>query len=286
MALYELLMEKLDGREYSNYFTCCCIFHQESNPSMFVYEESDNKNYEFRCASCGKHGSLVYLDKYLGSHHRQSLTQSQIRKPTVLPRWRNWEQKYGDLEGIAKFAHQNVYKHMEFFKRRKIDEFIEKGYFGWLDGWNVLPVFSRYDKRIVDIVVRAGKHKPGTRYVVAPISSPDGHGLYSPDWERVNNSTTVYVVYGMVDSWAFESLQLPCVTGISGQSLSHELLKPLNKKFIIIPDLNEERSAYNLVNRIGWRAKIRLLNFEDGCKDPDDLRRTFGNEYLLNMLGA
>jgi len=287
MTLYDSLQNKFESIHiYSGYFSTECIFHNDSNPSMFVYEESDNKNYEFRCASCGKHGSLSYLDKVLGSHTTHALTQSHSRKPTVLPRWRKWENAYGDLEGIAKFAHENLKGHEEFFKRRKIDEFIEKGYFGWIDGWNLLPVFESTGKRIVDIVARAGKHKPGTRYAVSPLVSDGTHTLYCPNWKRVGDATTIYIVYGIVDAWTMESIELPCVTGISGKSLSAELLKPLNKKYIIIPDDGEEREAYNLANKLGWRCSTKILSYPDGTKDCDEIRMKFGNEYLLNMLGA
>lgn len=289
MALYDSLQNRLDNvHVYGHYFSANCPFHDDSSPSFFVYEESDNKSMEYQCRACGVHGSLVYLDKYLGSHTRRTLTQSQS-KPTVLPRWRKWEQEYGDLEGIAQHAHDNLLRnkgYQSYFKKRGIDEYITEGYFGYLDGWYCFPVYS-YDHKLLDLVVRGSdKHKGSTRYVVAPVVT-DGCGfLYCPKWVEVLNAQTIYVVYGIIDAWSLHALGLPVVTGITGKSLSADLLKPLGKRYIIVPDAGEEREAYNLANKLGWRAKVQKLDYEEGTKDPDDLRRKFGNQYLLNLLGA
>lgn len=283
MSLYDSLQDKLESTHvYSGYFSALCPFHNDSSPSFFVYEESDKKSMEYRCASCGAHGTLAYLDRYLGYHHRRTLTQSQS-KPTVLPRWRRWEQEYGGLDGIVQYAHENLMRHKQFqnyFERRKINGFIEQGSFGYLDGWATFPVYS-YQHSISTIVVRA-INKGSTRYVI------NGHGdaLYCPNWDRLSNEKIVYVCFGIIDSWAFESIGKACVTGITGKSLSADQLKPLGKRFIIVPDLDEEREAYWLSNKLGWRAKVQLLKYEENTKDPDDIRRIYGNEKLLQLLGA
>ena len=280
MSLYDSLQEKLDGRPYSNYFVCLCPFHKESRPSFFVYEDG-----RFFCKSCNKSGTVEYLDKFLGSHFR--LTQSQKSKPQLLPRWRQWEQAFGNIEGIANHAHKSLLKFPQFqsyFKKRMIDEYIEQGKFGYISGWNLFPIFAP-DGRIVDIVVRAGKTKGDARYVLRPDNGRDTPYLYSPSWDRVKQSDTIIVCFGIIDAWAFESIGLACLTGSTGKSLSHESLKPLNKKFIIIPDLNEERDAHILANKLGWRATVKVLKY-DGCKDPDGVRVKYGNQHLLQLIGA
>jgi len=281
MSLYDALQEKLEGRLYSNYFACLCPFHDDSNPSCFVYEDG-----RFRCASCGKSGTHQYLDKVIGSHLR--LTRSQVGKSQVLPRWRDWEKQYGDIEGIAHHAHKALLKFPQFqsyFRKRKIDEYIEKGKFGYLSGWNLFPIFAP-DGRVIDIVVRAGKSKGDTRYVLRPDSGRDTPYLYSPSWDRIKQSSVVYVVYGIIDAWTMESLGLACVTGTAGKSLPAESLKPLNKRFIIIPDSGEERESRLLANSLGWRCKAQKISYPDGTKDVDEIRMKFGNQYLLQLIGA
>ena len=281
MSLYENLLEKLDGRQYSNYFSCYCVFDQHASPALLCYDDG-----MFVCLSCGKKGSLEYLAKKL-SISSHSLTRSHsTSSPVVLPQWRKWEQEYGDLEGIAKFAHKSLKAFPQFqnyFKQRKIDEFINMGRFGYLDGWYVMPVIDK-KHNITDIIVRASKHKGSSRYVL--IGGGGNTSLYCPNWDRVTASEVIYICYGVVDSWAFEALGLPCITGCTGKSLSAELLQPLGKRFIIVPDDGEETEAHKLANKLGWRGSVKTLRYEDDTKDPDSVRITFGNEYLKNLLGA
>ncbi len=258
-----------------------CLWHgADHNPSLMVHEDG------FHCKTCGKRGSLAYLDRTVGSHFQ--LTRRQVSKPQLLPRWRSWEEKYGTIEGIASAAHKSLKTFPQFqkyYKVRKIDEFIEQGNFGYLAGWYTFPVYSP-EHHIVDIVVRAGKHKNDARYVLRPDRDRVGTFLYSPSWDRVQQAEVIYVVYGIIDSWAMEALGLPCVTGTTGKSLSADQLKPLGKKFIIVPDDGEEREAYLLENKLGWRAEVKKLKYDDDCKDPDNVRVKFGNQYLLQLLGA
>lgn len=288
MSLYDSIQNKLENvHNYSGYFYSLCPFHDDSSPSFAVYEESYKKSMEYQCKSCGAHGSLAYLDKFLGSHHRQTLTRSQSSKPTVLPRWKKWDQEYGNLEGIAKHAHETLKRYPQYqnyFKRRKIDDYISDGYFGYLDGWLLFPVHDS-GGQIHEIVVRSGGRKGNTRYAVSPVVGNGVH-LYCPSWKKVLDAQTVYVVYGIIDSWSIHALGLPVITGLTGKSLSAEQLKPLGKRFVIVPDAEEEREARMLANKLGWRARVKEIDFPENTKDCDDIRRTYGNRHLLNLLGA
>src|SRR5690349_21285274 len=103
--LYESLLERLEGHPYNNYFACVCPFHDDHNPSMFVWEDG-----WFKCSACGKRGSHSFLDKHIGSHFHPA---SPI-KSVVLPTWRKWESEYGSLEGIAEAAHKSLKRHPAF----------------------------------------------------------------------------------------------------------------------------------------------------------------------------
>lgn len=289
VSIYDSLQAKLENIHiYSGYFSSLCPFHDDSSPSFFVYEESEKKSMEYQCRACGAHGSLAYLDRYLGTHIRRGLTQSQL-KPVVLPRWKQWERDYGNLEGIVQYAHENLLRHTNYrkwFERRQIDEFIEQGRLGYISGWAIFPVFHS-DLRIADIAVRAVSGKGDIRYSVSALVDHSSlRPLYIPNWERVNLSKTIYVVYGIVDAIALELAGLPAVTGITGKSLSADLLKPLNKRYIIVPDDGEEREAHQLANKLGWRARVQRIKYPENTKDADDIRIKFGNQYLLNALGA
>lgn len=278
MSLYEDLMDKLDGREYGHYFACLCVFHDDSSPSMFVYQDGT-----FRCAACRKSGSHAFLAKKLSM--QVSMTRSQPSR--ILPQWRKWETQYGDLEGIARAAHESLKRDpKKWFKERKLDEHIKVGRFGYLDGWCTFPVVDS-ELQLVDIVVRAIKGKGDTRYVVHPVDAPiPSRPLYVPNWTQVKNARTVYVVFGMIDAWALESLGLPVVTGITGKAVPVDRLRELNKRFIFLPDRGEENDAHKIANAFGMGARVKSLRYPDELKDPDEIRRKFGNTYLLNLIGA
>lgn len=279
MSLYESLQERLDNKPYSNYFSTWCPFDEHQSQALLVYDDG-----RFWCLSCHKSGTIEYLDRFIGSHYR--LTQRQSTKFQLLPKWRAWEREYGDVEGIANHAHKSLLKFPQFqsyFKKRKIDEYISQGKFGYISGWNLFPIFTP-DGRIVDIVVRAGKTKGDARYVLRPDSGRDTPYLYCPSWDRVRNSDTIIVCFGVVDSWAFESLGLACITGTTGKSISAESLKSINKRFVIVPDQGEERDAHILSNKLGWRSKVMSLCYPENTKDPDEIRILYGNSVLRDMI--
>lgn len=278
MNLYDSLLERMNGRQYSNYFAVCCPFHDDHNPSMFVYEDGAF------CRACNHTWSLVQVDRKIGSHFRPSRNDTVSN---ILPQWKTWEKKYGDLQGIAESAHKTLKQFTQFqsyYKKRKCEKFIDQGVLGFIMGWATIPVLDR-DGRIIDIVVRATKGKGDTRYVVKP-DEKRVRPLYCPNWKRVESSDTVYVVYGIFDAISLELLNLPVVTGITGKSLSAELLSTLRKRFIIVPDLGEERDAHRLANQLGWRGRVKELSYPDEIKDPSGVREQYGNEYLLNLIGV
>lgn len=275
MSLYTSLQERLNGHIYNGYFACLCPFHDDHSPSFFVREDG---SWYCKSNSCHSHGkTLEQLERKLGGHD----VKVQKGKSQVLPRWREWENKYGDLEGIADFAHRHA-EHW-YFKERKIDEFFELGYFGSLDNWVLFPVFDIKHK-IQNIVVRHTKKKD-VRYAIKH-TEENKPLLYCPNWRRVQESDTIFIPFGIIDSWAFEACNLASVTGITGKSLSAELLAPLNREIVFIPDYGEEKEAHQLANRLGWKAHVKRLKYEDNEKDPDQVRRFHGNEYLLSLIGA
>lgn len=278
--LYNSLLERLEGRPYGHYFAAWCVWDKHSTPAMLVFNDGMVK-----CLSCNKIWSHEQLNKKIGGHFVPQKNNSVSFR--LLPKWRKWEEKYESLEGIVEYAHNSLKKHKQFqtyFKERKIYEFMESGSLGYLDGWAVFPVYVRTGE-IVDLVARSISNHSDIRYVVHPSNgNHEFHPLYVPSWERLDKSDTVYVVYGLIDAISLHLAGLPVVTGVTGKSLSPELLKPLGKRLIIVPDDGEEKEAHLLANKLGWRAKVKKMTWPDKCKDTDDIRRLYGNEALLSAL--
>jgi DNA primase len=278
MNLYEKLHEKLGGRQYDGYFACNCPFHNDTHPSFFVWEDGGWYCKSNSCHARGK--SLEELDRRLGG---RSVKIAKVT-PQVLPKWQEWQSKWGDLEGIAKHAHEtciNRPNEMWYLKERKIDQFFKLGYFGMIDYWCLFPVFDAQHK-IVNIVVRHTKRKD-VKYAIKHVEDSRPL-LYCPNFDRIKNSEVVYVPFGIIDSWSFEAIGLASVTGITGKSLSAELLQTLGKQIILVPDEQEENEAHRIANKLGWRARVKRIAYPEGSKDPDELRKHLGNEYLLQAV--
>lgn len=278
---YTDFISRLDNaKQYNGYITADCPFQDwvSHQPPFFVNERGYN------CVSCGAHGSLEWLNKKLGGRYYKNKVRE--KRLIVLPKWKKWAEQYGSIQGIADFGHE-IFREFPgkrlFFKQRIIENFGHEGHFGWLDGWNLFPIFSP-DHHIIDIVVRGGDGTNGMRYVLRPDEEREHPYLYVPDWDMVKAADEIYVVYGIIDAWALYALDLPVVTGTTGKSLNAETLWPLRKKFIIIPDREEDHAARQLRNELGWRATVKELHYPVDCKDPDDIRRIYGNITLWNTI--
>jgi len=281
--LQQQLFEKLEGSHWMDnerYFSAYCPFDNHRKPALLVYDDGWN------CLSCQKSGSLKYLQNFLQRGTISFTRPSGSVKP-ILPKWRRWS-KYGDLSGIAYAAHRmaDQYEMRGYFKQRQIDQFFKVGYFGRLDGWYTFPVFNE-DKEIIDLVVRAGpgKKDAGAKYVISPQENGQQRSLYIPNWERVLKADVIYVVFGIITAWALEAIELPVVTGITGKALHPDLLEDFHKQIIVIPDYNEEEAGAKLVNGLGLRGRLKLLDYLDDTEDPDDIRVKYGNETLLQLIG-
>lgn len=294
--LYDDLLEQIAITRYDGYFMALCPFHEQrvghpdNRPSFMVHDDEEpNSPYAYKCKSCGAHGSLEYLAKWLGKNNFNPGAPGAEREYPVLPKWRKWIDKYGSIENIAEAAHGFYCRNEDlrsFFVSRGIDRFYMLGKFGWLDWWNLFPVHDQAGK-VTDIVVRGGEGKADTKYVL--LKKPEGRTtppVYVPDWDLFMQSDTVYVPYGIVDAWAFRALGLASLTGTTGKSLHPEQLYRYRKNWVLVPDAREEPEAWELKMQLGSCASVKELNYPYKTKDPDGIWRKFGAEALLRLLGA
>jgi len=237
----------------------------------------------FKCYGCGFQGPLERLEGWLSLAPLKP--KSYIQKPAVLPRWKNWINRYGDLDGIVRVAHKHALKSPGYFTRtRQIGDFMEMGMFGLLDGWALFPVFNN-NREVIDIVVRGIRN--GAKYVVMPHDEQIPRPLYIPNMDRTLKNDHLYVVFGIITAWALEAIGEPVVTGITGKSINPELLSGFRVPITIIPDWNEEKDALKLAGELGWRGSVKLIDWPDyECEDIDDVRRKYGNDKLRELIGV
>jgi hypothetical protein len=264
---------------HSHYYSALCPFHDDHSPSFFVYPDG------FRCSACGKWGTLDYLYGYLTKRD----TVSHYREPekSATPRWRTWLQKYGTWHDFAVEAYRKGKEFpvlMNYIKKQRgLADVIETAKIGWMDYWFVFPVFDRHGD-VVDITVRAAPTlQTDIRYSIRPREKGETTPLYA-DWKLVDEGKVVYVVFGILDRLTLTQLGVPAVTGISGKTISHELLKGIRKPMRIIPDYREEVDASRLVKQLGWRGKQVRVDWPEGCKDINDVYVRYGKDMTLSLI--
>lgn len=275
---YDTLMERMNGRPYTNYFMALCPFlhdgRLEQNPSLMVFED------HFYCKSCHRYGSLRVLEKATTGNYHPDTTRK------FLPQFKKWERQFEGVEDLALSAHKFLLRnpsYATYLKRRKMDKFIKPGLFGFIDGWITLPVRNRRGQ-IVDVVCRSTNSK-FTRYALMKVDKEQEPPLYSPNWEMVQEQAVAYVPFGMFDAWALYACELASITGTAGKDISSNALRETGKNYYkIIPDKGEEDSAYNLAGGLGWRGEVIRIDFPMGMKDVDEIYRNCGTIKLLQLL--
>lgn len=284
-ALQERLAEQLDMVSWhGHYFSCRCPFHEDSSPSMMVYEDY------FKCLSnCGAHGSLQSLEKRLNkgnstiSHHTPASSENFNSPP-----WRSWLKKYGSYEDAAEAAHETALAMpslVSYLKKRSIFEYLKQGKFGWIDNWLSFPVMDE-EGSIVDWTIRAMPTKKiAYRYAARPrLSRNERHHLYVPDWKALQKADTVYACFGIVDVWALYKAGFPSCTGLHGKGIDIKLFDDIRKRVVVIPDKHEEPEGVKLVKELGWRGKLLRLDYPEDCKDPSDVLTIHGVNKLQSLI--
>ena len=287
MSLYEDIIERLENVSvYDGYIYSSCPSpqHTDNSPSFCVWEDEDKPegSGRFRCSGCDFKGSHAYLYKFLtGSSAKISVSTKHKQK--FLPNWGRWEERFGTIEELVQYAHENVYRfpNMDWYiKKRKLESVYERCKLGYFSEWLFLPIFDPQGK-VVDVIVRDTKGR--SKYVIHP-NDEETPLLYVPSWKRVMESKTIFIVYGLIDALALEMCGLPAISGSTGKSLSSKRLIQLNKKYAIIPDKDEDGAARQLAKSLGNFTRIIRLPYEDEVKDPDSFRMKYGLDELKTQI--
>lgn len=268
----ESLSQKMSGvKWHGRYFSAQCPWHDDQHSSLMVYEDG------VFCMACRKRAPLGSLTAIL---YKRRHTRPPRFSETELAefRWSNAPPPEDLADGasdlLCKFREMGGY-----LVERGIESRIEPNRLGWWGGYFTFPVFDRDDifQRLVLRAAPQTESVSGIRYIVSP---GVGDCLYIPDPPLVNSAKKVFVVFGIIDALVLTSLRIPVVTGIHGQSLDPAILD-IQKTLVIVPDLGEDESAYQVASALGWRGKVMLLKYPEGTKDPADFVKLKQTRKLL-----
>ena len=110
--------------------------------------------------------------------------------------------------------------------------------------------------------------------------------LYVPVWKYWDEQPEVYVVFGVFDALSVAAAGLAVASPSSGKnSLNVSWLDDVKKPIVIVPDAGEEADAYRYAAQLGWRGRVKMIDYVNGEKDPNNVLVRRGKEGLRNALG-
>jgi hypothetical protein len=179
-----------------------------------------------------------------------------------------------DQEDFCAIAHDVLSRFLPtlgwYLERRQVIDRVESCQLGWWNGWYTVPFFKH--GHIFDgFVMRASLSVQQATHRRFHMPAHSMGKLYVPDWNLIDSSPYVVVVYGLFDALTLSSLRLPVVTGNCGkEGVTAELLEQFRKPIWIVPDKGEELTGRKLMNKLGWRGHLIELEYPKTCKDPND----------------
>lgn len=276
MTILDEIADRISCQRYEGYLSTRCIFHDDHTPSLLIFPDW------YHCLSCGARGKTSKLLATLdGTVTKKS--QSPL-KPHL---WGRIEQDI-DLDDIVYQAHQTLSKNPDkgyYLKQRGIWAQIDNLKLGFLEGWYIFPVLDS-KKNTIGIVARAGpvaQEFYNIRYMTPKGQKPL---LYVPNRKLLEATTKVVMVYGIIDAITLSMVGIPAITGTVGHNTPPEIFDEIRKKIYICPDGDgaDEKSARELLPKLGWRGKLIFLEYPQGTKDCNELYCKYGKDVLLSTL--
>lgn len=258
----EQLLPKLQRtKEYDNYYSAVCPFHDDHNPSLLVY-----KSGWFRCLGCGKSGDFYSLHRKLIGWTSASLDISNELADFKIP------QADYSSELFAERAHKTLSNFSEslawYLRMRKLEDQIIPQQIGWHNGWYTFPVYN-FGGEYTGVVMRASKHiqeATNLRYVIKTKEH-----MYYPDWFLARTGKYLVITFGVLDAITLTKLRIPACSTLHGKVVDVNSLDWARKPIIIFPDKDEENKAMYYATKLGWRGKVIRFDYPDGTKDPNDV---------------
>jgi hypothetical protein len=273
-AVLDRAMEQLAGaHRYEKYVAAMCPFHQDRSPSLLVYPDG------YVCTACGARGPLERLWKQAGLRPLSSFEDQPDYRPEV------YGMSKTDLVWAAHRYLRNSKGHADYLNQRGFTTRTIRRYkLGYWDGWYVIPSYSQTGD-LKAVYFRSGplvQRLSGIRFYQL---KGQGGQVYCPDWGLLNDAKGVFVVYGLFDAITLAQLHYPVVTPTTGKaSFRADWLDWFEGKVTVVPDSGEEKEAYLLASRLGWRGHVLLLDYPEGVKDPNDFVKTSQTTLLQEQL--
>ena len=264
---------RLEGaRAGKDYILARCIFHDDHNPSMILYGRIG----KFECFSCEESGTLDYLASRLRGVITNDVvftSRSQTKRWVPRPSW-NIPGMDDRIAGYCEEAHKRLKEltptHSYLERRGLVSSMLWSG-IGWDNGWYVIPIKSA-DQTIQGAVARASPDRQETSRMKFDMPYGQPPMLYVPRRDLWNEAERVFIVFGVFDAISMCVAGLGAASPSSGKlSLDTKWLDNVGKRICIVPDLGEEKQAFQYAAELDWRGQVIQLDYRDGEKDVNDI---------------
>lgn len=278
MTILDDVYQYLEGAtRYDHYICCRCAFHDDSRPSMFVYEQT------YYCKSCGATGLTRNLVDDLRKKQGVFVIKKQVDFHSP---WRKWFKIYGDLDNIVNRGYQNLIKNHKtaYLTKRGITlKTIQQLRIGWLDDWIIIPFLDEY-QNVIGATARVGETNNAiAKYCNVPNMQET---LFVPSWELIKSQNKIYNVFGILDAVTLYQLNIASISTTTGKHVNPTLYDKFRKQIITVPDKGEEVDGTMLSSKLGWRGKTLKVDWPENTKDINDIFCRYSKEELLSLIGA
>lgn len=260
MITLRQIEDKFGGNLYTQgkapYIMICCPYHNDSKPSMMVYEDWAT------CLACGiRKPTNTLLDSGVLVKHRVLKVQNPFRK------WLESDTLGNVLKSAWMDNQRFPNQYMEKTRQIPAKEQIRLG-IGHKDNWITFPI-RKLNGKLCGAVVRAGEgNMSPSKYMVPPKQPP---WLYIPDISLLKDAKRLYLCFGIISALSVALLGYPAASTTTGKRLDPERIAWFRGEIVIIPDYKEEQDAYAIAYNLGGRGKVFIPRYDVGMDDPADL---------------
>lgn len=271
------IVDYLDyATRYERYIVSRCPFHDDANPSFFVYADW------YRCESCGKQGkSTSLLNKLSNKIQKPTRQTGYFQNP-----WTGWLKNESLSEVLKSSWETNNLRPSRYMRDRGISAENQRKYgIGQRDNWITFPI-RQADGRIVGAVARTLSSGKFNKYVLP--KNQDPNLFYAPSWKQITQSRELFLTFGIVDALSLSLMGVGAISTTTGKRIAPSSLDQFRKIIYIIPDQGEEEAGNMLASKLGWRGKVMRVYWPEDSKDVNDLLvnhperlKEAVNEYLV-----
>jgi DNA primase len=262
MSILDEIAEYMEqSHRYENYVSALCPFHDDSRPSLLIYDNN------YFCASCGAYGKTSYL---LSTVSKLPVRHTQEARPFYNP-FSSWIKKYTRLGLALKTANQILQqKPSKYLQMRGIPHSEQiKLSLGYLDDWYTIPIRNNENKIVGAVARKSETNRSNSKYIIPFKQNPNL--LYVPSWRLLENSNFLILTFGIFDAISLYLCGMPSASTTTGKRLSPSALDQFRKRIFIWSDLKEESDAHKLAANLGWRGSVISCKWPINTKDISDL---------------